>query len=213
MITKLFPQNPAIYILSSAPRRGKTTLIKYIIHTLFQQKQLNYGLLFCPTIFNGSYDWLPKKYSNINYSEDKVKSLMKIQLNQIKTKGSCEKSYIIFDDCLGSINFNSAIFKKLFSSYRHYNISLFFGIQYIYHVPPILRETCTYFICFNQTTKKSIKAIYECFMQDFNTEDECKKYIDENTKDYHFIVVNTEIGEGKYKISKCPLLTDIFVAF
>lgn len=214
-MTSILKSQPAITLISAKPRSGKTQFIKYMICTLFMERKIKYGLVFCPTLFNGSYNFIPEQFTYSMYDERIIKNLMRLQVRQIIEKGkdNVEPAFIVLDDCIGSINFDSPLFQKLISRYRHYNITIFIATQYLFKIPPLIRDCTTYFICFNQTTKKSIDAIHETFMQDFNYKT-CYQFIKKNTKDYHFIVVdNEEAEENKYTVSKVPLLENASIYY
>jgi hypothetical protein len=76
--------------------------------------------------------------------------------------------------------------------------------QYIYAIPPLLRECTTFFFTFHITSYRSLKAAYESFFGDFETYNECKKFILDNTIYHKFIVVKTFESDKnkKYIITK-----------
>jgi len=199
--------SPSIILISAGPGSGKTNLIKYILCDLFSKKKLFYGIVFCPTSFNDSYSFLPSKYIYSQYDEDVVINLINLQIKQIKSNNQAKPCFIVFDDMIGSINFNSHLFSKLVSTFRHYNVTLIFSVQYLYKVSPVLRECVSLFITFYQPTKRSIEAIYDTYMNEFESYNECKEFIQNQTKDYKFIMVITnEKPENKYVISCAPLM-------
>lgn len=153
-------------------------------------------------------------YIYSQFDENKLRQLINLQIGQIHTAGKAKPAFVIFDDMVGSINFTSPLFSKLITTYRHYNILLIFTTQYLFKVPPVLRECTTYFITFKQPTKRSIQAIHETFMNEIDNYDECKGFIDSNTQDYQFIVVKPfESDDKKYVISKAPLVKDVKITF
>ena len=206
---ELLDKIPSIILITAGPSSGKTNLVKYILCDLFTKKKLSYGLVFCPTSFNEAYNFLPSKYIYSQYDEDAIINLINIQIKQIKENGRAKPCFIVFDDVIGSIDFNSPFFSKLVSTFRHYNITLIFCVQYLYKVSPVLRECVSYFITFYQPTKRSIEAIYETYMNEFETYNECKNFIQSKTQDYKFILVNCNARlHEKYIISKAPLMDD-----
>lgn len=213
-MTTLFSKFPSIIMIAAPPASGKTHLIKYILYDLFVKKKLSYGIVFCPTSFNQSYDFLESKYVHSQYNENVLTHLINIQIAQIEKNGKALPSFVIWDDCIGSINFQSPLFMKLITTYRHYNMTLIFTTQYIYKLPTTLRECATYFITFNQQQKRSLVAIHETFMGDIDTWNEVREFIQQNTKDYNFIIVNTqETLENKYKFAKAPNVKDFHIKY
>lgn len=215
-MSKLFEKIPSIIMIASPPASGKTVLIKYILCDLFKTKKLNYGIVFCPTSFNDSYNFLPQKYVYGQYDENALKHLLNLQTEQIQKNGmnNSKPAFVVFDDCIGSINFKSPLFNKLISTYRQYKLTLIFATQYIYALHSIFRECTTYFITFNQQQKRSLIAIHDTFMGDFDTWDEVKKFINDHCKDYHFILAKTyESYDKKYKFMKVPLINNVKINY
>ena len=166
----LLEEIPQIVTICSDPKAGKTNLLKYILFSLFKNKQIQYGLTFCSSSFTRCYDFLPKAYIYNTYDEQAIVNLMNIQIKQIQdNKDSIKEAFIIFDDMIGEIDFhNNKLFKKLISSYRHYHITIFFSIQYFYAVPPLFRQCCSIFITFYNDCEDSIKAIRKIYMGEKN---------------------------------------------
>lgn len=78
----------------------------------------------------------------------------------IQKQNQDKPAFIIYDDCLPQKAFKSEIFTNLITQYRHYNITVIIATQYIYKVPPTLREGTTYTAIFLQSTRRSIQAIF-----------------------------------------------------
>jgi GTPase SAR1 family protein len=155
-MSQLFERIPNITLITACPNSGKTFLCRYLLHNLFQNQKLNYGLVFCATAFNESFSFLPKKYIYSQFDENKIKQLMNIQITQMHQSGEAKPAFIIFDDMIGSVNFTTPLFSKLITTYRQYNILLIFTTQYLFKVPPVLRE-CTYFVTFKHRQKEVFK--------------------------------------------------------
>lgn len=191
-------------LILGPPMSGKTHLIKYMITDLFKNKKLDYGLVFCKTSFNNSYNFLPEKYIHNDYNEEVIKNLLRIQIQQ-KENGNSKKAFIIFDDVLGSINLNSNFITELFTEYRHYNLTILFATQYLLKIPPLIRECQNNFICLGGNTDKTMKSVFENFMQDFKDYKTCREFILKYTKDYNYILVKkNEPLESKYTVNKAP---------
>ena len=185
---------PNISLICAPPNSGKTYLVKYLLNQLYNKKKIYFGVVFCSSSFNTeNFDYIPDKYLYSRYDENIILNLMNIQQEQINLNGkeNSKTAFIVFDDMLGLINFKSQLIIELFTKYRHYNIQILLTTQYIYAIPPLLRECSTFCFVFHITSYRSIKAMYECFFGDFETFNECKKFIFDNTGDYNFIVVKT----------------------
>lgn len=197
---------PSIIIINGSPGSGKTNLLKYLLVSAFKKNQLAYGIVFCPTAFNQSYNYLDNKYVFTGYNEEVLINLMNVQIQQLKNNNKCNPSFVVFDDCIGTIDFGSSFFNQLISTYRHYNLTLIFSTQYLYKLTTLIRSCCTYFITFNESIKRNIQAIYETFMGEFDTYNLCKKFIQEHCKDYKFIVVLCNKSDNKFLVCKAPLM-------
>eukprot|EP01080_Neovahlkampfia_damariscottae_P004128 gene4128-gene7033 len=197
---------PNICYICAPPASGKTYFLKYLLSELFRQKKLKYGIIFSPSKFTGSYDFLPKEYVHSKYDEN---ILIKLFNMQVKTKSNTDKNpppaFVVFDDCIGSVQFKSSKFEKIISLYRHPNITMIFITQHIYAVPPLLRKCTRFFITFNVTDENTIDAIRKNFMLD-KKKNEIEKFIDDNTKeDFSFILVDTAAKKKeKYYFGKAP---------
>lgn len=203
-MTDLFKTFPSIIFMAAKPKSGKSNLTKYIISDLFNKKIVKYGIVICPTVFNGGYDFLPEEYLFSKYDEEVLANFCNFQIQQVKDKGKAEPGFIVIDDCVGSINFNSDAFSKLITTYRHFNLTMIITTQYLYKIPPTVRECATYFVSFKQPVLKSVKAIQETYMTEMSVK-KVGEYLDENTKDFHFIIVNPdENDEDKYTVAKAP---------
>jgi len=201
---QLINDTPYISILCAPPKSGKTYLIKYLLNEMFKKKKLKYGIVFCPTKFTGAYDFLPNEFVHSRYNENTLIKFYNIQIAQQKKNKKAEPAFIIFDDCIGSINFQSEIMSRLTSTYRHPNFTLIFTSQYIHKIPTTIRECATYFITFKQTKENTFKSIQDNFMNE-KTIKEVKKFITDNTHNYNFIIVEVlEDDDQKYHIGRVP---------
>ena len=202
-------KTPNITLINAPPEPGKTYLVKHILTSLYKKKKIKFGIVFCSTGFNSeNYEYIPEDYLHAKFDEKLLLNLMNIQEQQVTLhgKGNTETAFIVFDDMLGLINFKSNIIIELFTKYRHYNIMIIITTQYLFAVPPLLRECTNFFITFRITSSRSVKGVYESFFVDFDTQRECKDYILDNIDGYKFIVVKIFEKEfkKKYLIFQAP---------
>lgn len=196
-----------IAIVAGIPNMGKSNFIKYIMlqnHENYSKNPFRYGIVFTKTKFEGAYNFVPAKFVHSKYDPDVLQNLMKIQEDSLAK----HRAFVIFDDCLDAKCFSSQLFSDLITTYRHWNISVIIATQYIYRVPPTIRECCRYAVMFRMTTKRSIQALFESFGTFFNNYEEFRKYLLEKTQNYYFILMDRNSKSDKvadvYKCLKVP---------
>jgi hypothetical protein len=142
---------------------GKSYLMRHILHVLSREDKFGCVVVFTPTKFN-------REWSNIvgdknvmeNYSEEWIKALLDAQAKLVK-KGKASSILLIFDDGLGSINYQSQIFQKLATTSRHYKISLWFAMQQYHKTPKVIRANTDYCFILNNISESNCKAVFDEF--------------------------------------------------
>ncbi len=199
---------PGFSILVGKPASGKTYLLNYLLmldHPDYNKDPFRYGVVFTTTKFNRHYEsLLPAEYVHSKYQPEVLQNLLDIQAS---TEGK-HRAFVIFDDCLDQKGFASQLFTNLSTCYRHYKLDIFILTQYVYKIPPVVRECSTRVAVFRTTTKRSIEALYESFGAFFDNYVAFSKYILDNTGDYQFVwyIANSsaESIDDIYHIKKCP---------
>lgn len=202
-------ETPAVFLFTASPKSGKSVMIKYLLYKMLKVKRFNYGIVFSSTAFNNDYSFMPEEFVHSTFDEEIIKNLMMKQ----RSRGT-GKAFVVFDDILGDLKLTSNLMIKLLSTYRHYNISIFLATQYLYKVPPTIRECYTYAFIFRQTNMRSIDVLRETYFIEFKNKHEVQQYIGKHTKDYQVIVVSVgESQEKKYKVMKAKLLKPFYIQF
>ena len=194
---------PSVLILAAKPKSGKSHAIKYFMHA--KRKEFDYGIVFTKTKFTDAYNYVPDQFVQKEFNAKVLKKLMKIQ-GKLTEQGIKKNAFVIFDDCLTS-EFGSQLVTDLLTQYRHYNITVILSTQYIYKLNPVLRDCATHAFIFEQSTKRSIEAIYETFGQHFNTLNDFCEYLNKSTGNYWFLFV--DIYNRKKMYSKGKVGKDI----
>jgi hypothetical protein len=199
---------PGLHILASKPEGGKSTLIKFELYKGAQQKTYDYAIIFTKNTDDGFEKIIDESYIYYNYKDSALAKILKFQKDKIE-EGNSLKLLLIFDDVIGSIDFNFPLMTILITRYRHFNIGVVFSTQYLFKIPPTIRECASKAIMFYQKTKKSLNACYETYGQSFGTYKKFAEYLISNTKDYQFIVSNgkNSINTGKFEIKKIDIKT------
>ena len=199
---------PGLNILAAKPGAGKSSLIKFELYKGAQTKTYDYAIVFTKNIDDGYDKILDESYIYYNFDEKTFANILKFQKEN--NNGEIKlRLLLIFDDVIGSINFNSKLMTILITRYRHFNIGVVFSTQYLHKIPPTIRECVSKSFIFYQETKSSLKACYDSYGQSFGSLKNFTEYLIKNTKDYQFIVINGKnksISE-KYEIKKVDVNT------
>ena len=151
---------PAFTILLGKPASGKSHLLKYLLlldHLDDNDDPIQYAIVFTNTKFNHQWTELfPQEYVHPHYDPAVLQALM-----DIRAENSHNRVAVIFDDCLDQKAFASQLFLNLSTQYRHFNINLFISTQYLYRIPPVVRECASRVAIFRLTTERSLKAAFE----------------------------------------------------
>jgi len=134
---------PSFIVLYGKKKSGKSNFIKWFIHEY--HNEFEYIYVFTSTKFNDFYtQFIPSKYIiNAKNAEESIQQIMEHQEETIK---ECKHCLIVLDDILGSINFTKKIdvLIELFSTNRHFNITLIVSTQFPTAVSPLMRSNLDY---------------------------------------------------------------------
>lgn len=70
-----------LIIIAGRSNTGKSHFIRYLFSEL--RDDLDYGLVFSNTSFEGTYDYVPPRYIYDDFSEEPILALIKIQKQMI----------------------------------------------------------------------------------------------------------------------------------
>ena len=193
-----------LLILNGKQGSGKSHLISWLMREIYNSKHpFDYGIVFCNTLFEDSFDYLPKKYLYENFDEDVLKNLMKLQKDNVK-KGIKKRAFVIFDDCLDDKKqFSNETIRKLTTQLRHYNISVIFSTQYPHLIPPRVRSNAMYSVFFDiGAGRRELESTYNCYGNRFSSFHDFKQFYFENIKDHKFIMYDK--NQNKYIVYRAP---------
>ena len=156
------------------------------------------GVVFSATNFNTKQlDIVDKKYQFDSVKDSVLEQIIKIQeVNKSKSKNKIG-CFIIFDDVLGSVNFNSDVLTRLFSTCRHNNISIFLATQYLKSVPPLIRQNSDYVFLFQIKNLNTLRDFYDEWGSNFETFDEFKIYFKKSVNGYSCLLVDQKDNNKK----------------
>jgi len=198
---------PFVLLCVARMRSGKSYSLKHMMYQMYDSKRIEKIFVFSGTSsVNNDYSHIEKKCVTSDYSHNKLKKIVKWQMDRVNKKNG-GNIVLIFDDMSDlTEKLSCNLWKKLLSEHRHYKISCIFSIQYINTVRPFFRDLTRYCMIFRTTSKKSIESIYHNFMTEFDSYTECKKFLLEKTKEqYRFLLIDMYAdGDDKYKALKAP---------
>lgn len=194
-------------VIYGLPGSGKTTLLRYLIYSAAVKNEFDHCLLFSSTKGTNDYDFLDNKYKydafDTQVIEKYITLCQKNNEKKIKTRG-----LIIFDDICGEQTFKSNLFKKLFSNYRHYGISIIVCQQMPVELPLAIRSIIKYGCVYKYINESDREKIYQCFGTLSNNKKEFLELYDEYTNEkYKFMFFNQSdvYNPGSaYTGARCP---------
>jgi len=200
---------PTVISLFGRPGSGKSTALAYLIGYFKQNKGAKNCVVFSGTAFNGFFD----KYVTAKFVHSWDPKILAKRLEDVKRQYlslSPEKrkehhTIFVLDDLVGAANWKSSIMQHLFTSHRHYGITILVSSQYPNSISPLIRECSKLAIIFNQTTKRSIEPLFQSYGSHFNSLKEFTDYISQLPR-YCFLLVQTDEYDRakKYIKTKVP---------
>ena len=191
---------------------GKSQLLRYLVTC--SKDLFTKIFVICPTeTVNHFYkDLVPAQNIFSQYKEEWVESLITklTDINAGKSDEDAKHILLILDDCCSDTKFHqSKTLKQLATRGRHIKIAVLITCQYIYQIPPIVRNNCD-FIYVGQMNAQSIKLLTTEFLMGNIDKKQFVDLYHSNTNDYNFLVINNnsttdnnDIGNIYGRI-KCP---------
>jgi hypothetical protein len=151
------PQPPALVLLCSPIKTGKSTLVSNLLLNshFYGQDYFDQTYIISNTIHaDDTSRFLKQAYDCHDHYDDSLIEEIVHRQNQFEKKDMPEIA-IVLDDVLGSIK-NGAYVNKLSTRFRHYNIKLLlFSTQVFRSVSNIIRQNCTSLIVGSPFANKS----------------------------------------------------------
>ena len=183
---------------------GKSQLLRYMVNC--SKKLFHKVFVICPTeTVNHFYkDLVPKTNIFSQYKEQWVERLIDkmTEINSGKSDNEAKHILLILDDCCSDSNFHqSKTLKKLATRGRHIKIAVMITCQYIYQIPPVIRNNCD-FIYVGQMNQQGLKLLTDEFLMGSIDKKEFVDLYHSNTNDYNFLVINNNSTTDNNDISK-----------
>ena len=183
---------------------GKTAIICGIIKD-FYRKTFEDIIVISPTVFHDLTFKSLEKYDNISFrnkcSDNILFTLLEIQ--KIRFQQDKSKTLLLYLDDMASKlrSQNKQGMDELFSTCRHYGISLIICAQHYSHLSPTVRDNTDSFLVWRLGEKEYKKMAEDGFRFD-KTEEEFVQYCLENTREPHsFVYLNGQNNQnGRFNI-------------
>jgi hypothetical protein len=161
MSAKLTISTPHLALFLARRNSGKTHLQKWILYTLAKAGRFKWVLVICPTAFTGDWGSIVGPENVLpTFDAAQVETLMERQA-ELREDGVENDGLIVFDDCLGSANFQSELFTKIASAGRHYRITVWASFQHYHKCPTVIRTNADLVFVMGVQNEKVLKSLYE----------------------------------------------------
>jgi len=171
---------------------GKSQLLRYLVNC--SKDLFSKIFVICPTeSVNHFYkDLVPAQNIFAQYKEEWVESLIAkmTDINSGKNDNDAKHILLILDDCCSDTKFHTSKTLKLLATRgRHIKIAVMITCQYIYQIPPVIRNNCDY-IYVGQMNQQGLKLLTDEFLMGNIDKKQFVDLYHSNTNDYNFLVIN-----------------------
>jgi hypothetical protein len=179
-------------IFSSKTGSGKSVLLRWLL--IQERKKFNAVFLISPTEqINHFFSKVihPKHIIN-SFSEKWVSDFLKkmTEINKEKKPEQQKKVLLIFDDiAIDTVFHKSQAMKTLFCRGRHFNIAVIVTAQYLYQIPPILRNNAD-FILVGQGNQQSLQLLLDDYLLGNIDRKAFTDMYYKSTSDHNFLIIN-----------------------
>ena len=160
-------QTPHLALFCARRNSGKSYLMRHLVHQLTKAKRFAWIYLISPTaLVNGEWNHIGQQNITDTYNAQSVEKLM-FECAKIRKKDPSHEGLIIMDDCLSTVKLDDPVLCRLYTTGRHFGITLWISSQYLLtkSTPTILRSQVDYLFSFKQP-KNAIENIYESYAPD-----------------------------------------------
>ena len=187
---------------------GKSELVKYLLQSYYKEFD-KIVIISATENINKFYQQMPfidPKFIYDKYDESFVNGLMKAMArkNEGLKKGNKNMKHVllILDDICSSFNTHSSqSLEKLFTTGRHYGISVVIVQQYICSIPPIVRNNCDY-ICVSQMNKQGLDLLSTQYLFGNIEAKEFKQLYLKSTSNYGFMIICSKCAKSNNDLNE-----------
>lgn len=198
-------RHPGLFLFAAPTNSGKTTLIRFILTEMAKKGIFAYGIVLTGTAgLNNDYSYLPRKAVSV-FSEDRLRAFLRMQRDLAHERGKAPPAFIVLDD-VANENFKKPLYNGLFTTFRHFNLSVFVSTQYIYRIPPTIREQAAICVAFHQNTGRSKEALWQTYGTAHKKQEFYNK-LDEATKEKYYALFMLN-NENRMFRAKAPIVQE-----
>ncbi len=173
---------PFLFCMYGKPGEGKSALAQYVVYEKLRTKAVDYVIVVKGSSWNDDWRWLPEEAIKTQWTED-----IRQQIIEAQTQEDRGHLCLVLDDQAGSFPWDDDSTTELIIKYRQYNTSIIITMQYVYKIPPVIRECSSHAAIFKQTTKRSKEALYDTYGGDWEKKDDFYRMLKDNTGNYYFV--------------------------
>jgi len=187
-------RSPFIISIYSKPASGKSHLMMYILGCMRAEGKIDILFVFTSTKKN---DNMVNPKFVMRYNGRPLSQFWK-KAEAISHRG--KNILLVFDNCIGSVNWKAPIVDEVFSNHQHNHVSILVATQYPNKLPMLIRKVSWQACIFKQAWW--CKAVHDSYGKDYGLVKEFIDYMNSLPK-YGFICVDTtKSGPDKYKKMK-----------
>jgi hypothetical protein len=197
---------PSVFAMVGSPKSGKTWCMKHLLIHYLMTGELQFGIVFTGTKFSNQFDFITDSNMIISGFDERVLRSFLRKLKEYRLANEKPaKAFIVFDDMVGQVPWESSLLLHLCTTYRWYGLSVFISTQYIYKINPTIRTVCDYAFIWAQDSKRCYDAIYESFGLGFDDFKSFKENLDDIVSEQYWCMLynkekrNIEERYGGYK--------------
>jgi tRNA A37 threonylcarbamoyladenosine biosynthesis protein TsaE len=131
---------------------GKSYLMKYILCLMRAEGRIDVIFVFTSTKKNEFFDNMVDTKFVMHYDEKLLVQFLEEGQGHIIGK---KNILLVFDDCIGLVNWKAPIVEEVFSTHRHNHVSTLVSTHYPSKLPTLIQEVSLVACIFKQVTRWS----------------------------------------------------------
>lgn len=205
---------PFASLCIASRRSGKSYLIRYL-YLKYWHKKFDAVVVICPTDFNDFYpSFISGSLFFDEYDPDILEGILKSQQDKISNGEIPPNILVILDDCSDENEKYAKTIQRIYTSGRHYAISLIYCVQGTTLTGPQWRNNADFVLIGRSKGGLERTNIVNNFLVGNADEDELggksektfmMETLKKNTQDYNFLVIDNNATTDK--------LEDVFLTF